>query len=74
MQGAHDCMNLLLPAPLREEAMDETGMTEADKVGHVEEVLLTWGVEAAQELADRYEVKLEALEREREVPEPQLRR
>ena len=53
--------------------MDETGMTEADKVGHVEEVLLTWGVEAAQELADRYEVKLEALEREREVPEPQLK-
>jgi hypothetical protein len=51
--------------------MDETGMTDADKVGHVEEVLLTWGTEAAQELADRYEVKLDALEREREGSDPQ---
>jgi hypothetical protein len=71
LQGVHDCKNLPLPAPLREETMDETGMTDADKVGHVEEVLLTWGTEAAQELADRYEVKLDALEREREGSDPQ---
>ena len=41
--------------------MDETGMTYADKVGMIADVLLTWGEEAAQELADRYAVDLEAL-------------
>jgi hypothetical protein len=44
--------------------MDDTGMTYADKAGFVEDVLLTWGEEAAQELAERYEVDLNALRRE----------
>jgi len=44
--------------------MDETGMSEADKIGFVEDVLLTWDEEAAQELAERYEVDLDALRRE----------
>ena len=34
--------------------MDDTGMTEADKVGLVEDVLAIWGEEAARELADHY--------------------
>jgi hypothetical protein len=42
---------------------DETGMTDADKVGLVEDVLVTWGEEAARELAEQYGVDLEALER-----------
>lgn len=46
--------------------MDETGMTYADKVGMIADVLLTWGEEAAQELADRYAVDLEALKDEGE--------
>jgi hypothetical protein len=44
--------------------MDDTGMTYADKAGFVEDVLLTWGEEAAQELAERYEVDLNALKGE----------
>ena len=44
--------------------MDDTGMSEADKIGLVEEALLIWGEEAAQELADRYAVDLDALKRE----------
>ncbi len=48
--------------------MDDTGMTYADKAGFVEDVLLTWGEEAAQELAERYEVDLQALQREGSNP------
>jgi hypothetical protein len=44
--------------------MDDTGMSHADKIGFVEDVLLTWGEEAAQELAERYAVDLDALKRE----------
>jgi len=44
--------------------MDDTGMSEADKIGFVEDVLLTWGEEAAQEVAERYGVDLEALKQE----------
>jgi len=43
--------------------MDDTGMTEADKVGLVEDVLAIWGEDAAQEFAERYGVDLEALRR-----------
>ena len=48
--------------------MDDTGMTQADKVGFVEDVLLIWGEEAAQELAERYAVDLDGLRREGEEP------
>ena len=41
--------------------MDEAGMSEADKLAFVEDVLLTWGEEAAREVAERYEVDLQAL-------------
>jgi hypothetical protein len=44
--------------------MDETGMSEADKIEFVDDVLLTWGEEAAQELAERYGVDLLALKHE----------
>ena len=44
--------------------MDEIGMSEADKREFVEDVLLTWGEEAAQEVAERYGVDLEALKPE----------
>ena len=44
--------------------MDETGMSEADKREFVEDVLLTWGEEAAQEVAERYGVDLLALKPE----------
>jgi hypothetical protein len=40
---------------------DETGMTDADKVGLVEDVLMTWGEDAAREIAERYGVNLEAV-------------
>ena len=40
---------------------DETGMSDADKIEFVDDVLRTWGEEAAQELAERYAVDLEAL-------------
>jgi len=43
--------------------MDETGMTEADKVGLVEDVLAIWGEEAAREIAEQYGIDLEALGR-----------
>src|SRR5215207_6198057 len=43
--------------------MDDTGMTDADKVGLVEDVLAIWGEEAARELADHYGTDLEALGR-----------
>ena len=43
--------------------MDETGMSYADKVEFVDDVLRTWGEEAAQEVAERYEVDLQALKR-----------
>ena len=42
---------------------DETGMTDADKIGLVEDVLGIWGEEAARELAEQYGVDLEALGR-----------
>jgi hypothetical protein len=41
---------------------DETGMTDADKVGLVEDVLMTWGEDAAREIAEQYGVDLDALE------------
>jgi hypothetical protein len=40
---------------------DETGMTDADKVGLVEDVLGIWGEDAAREIAERYGVNLEAV-------------
>ena len=46
------------------DAMDDTGMTEADKIGLVEDVLGIWGEDAAREIADRYGVNLEALGQE----------
>ena len=42
--------------------MDDTGMTDADKFGLVQDVLGIWGEDAARELADQYGVDLEALE------------
>jgi hypothetical protein len=56
-------MGLLSTVP-REAAMDETGMSYADKVEFVDDVLRTWGEEAAQEVAERYAVDLQALKRE----------
>ena len=47
--------------------MDETGMSDADKVDLVEDVLTIWGEEAAREFAERYHVDLDALKRERSV-------
>ena len=47
--------------------MDDTGMSHADKIGFVEDVLVTWGEEAAREFAERYDVDLDALKREGEV-------
>ena len=38
--------------------MDETGMTDADKAGLVEDVLMTWGEDAAREIAVWYGVDL----------------
>ena len=46
--------------------MDETGMSDADKMEFVDDVLRTWGEEAAQEVAERYEVDLEVLKRQQE--------
>ena len=46
------------------DVMDDTGMTEADKIGLVEDVLGIWGEDAAREMADRYGVDLEALGQE----------
>jgi len=43
--------------------MDDTGMTHADKVGLVEDVLEIWGEDTAREFAERYGVDLEALGR-----------
>jgi hypothetical protein len=43
--------------------MDETGMSDADKLEFVDDVLRTWGEEAAQEVAERYAVDLQALTR-----------
>jgi len=43
--------------------MDDTGMTEADKVGLVEDILAIWGAEAAQEFADHYGIHLDVLRR-----------
>ena len=51
--------------------MDETGMSHADKVEFVDDVLRTWGEEAAQEVAERYEVDLQALKREGSASQPQ---
>ena len=42
--------------------MDDTGMTDADKAGLIEDVLRTWGEEAAWEMAEHYGVHLDALE------------
>ena len=44
--------------------MDEIGMSEADKREFIDDVLLTWGEEAAQEVAERYGVDLLALKPE----------
>jgi hypothetical protein len=45
--------------------MDETGMSDADKLEFVDDVLRTWGEEAAQEIAERFAIDLQALK-----PEP----
>ena len=47
--------------------MDETGMSDADKRAFVEDVLLTWGEEAARGFAERYRIDFDALKRERET-------
>src|SRR3954454_20462970 len=44
--------------------MDDTGMTEADKIGLVEDVLAIWGEDIAREIADHYGVNLEVLGQE----------
>jgi len=46
--------------------MDETGMSDADKTEFVDDILRTWGEEAAREFAERYDVDFEALKREHE--------
>ena len=53
--------------------MDETGMTDADKLEFVDDVLRTWGEEAAREVAERFEIDLEALKREPDGLERQPR-
>ena len=57
-------MNLRLTAA--EVAIEETGMTYADKAEFVEDVLRTWGEVAAQEVAAQYMVDLDALKRKYE--------
>ena len=47
--------------------MDETGMSDADKAEFVDDVLRTWGEEAAREFAERYRIDFDALKRERET-------
>ena len=69
LPDGHSCMNLWLTAP-RETAMDEAGMSYADKVEFVDDVLRTWGEEAAREVAERYAVDLQALTREGSDPQP----
>ena len=54
--------------------MDDTGMTEAEKVGLVEDVLAIWGEDAARELAAHYGVALQALELARPLRRSLLRR
>jgi hypothetical protein len=44
--------------------MDETGMSDADKLEFVDDVLRTWGEEAAQEIAERFAIDLQALKQE----------
>ena len=44
--------------------MDETGMSDADKLEFVDDVLRTWGEEAAQEIAERFAIDLQALTQE----------
>ena len=51
--------------------MDETGMSDADKIEFVDDVLRTWGEEAAQEVAERYAVDLKVLKREESSHPPQ---
>jgi hypothetical protein len=46
--------------------MDETGMSYADKLEFVDDVLRTWGEEAAQEVAERFAIDLPALKQEPE--------
>ena len=52
--------------------MDETGMSYGDKLEFVDDVLRTWGEEAAREVAERFEVDLEALKREPDGLDRQL--
>ena len=44
--------------------MDETGMSDTDKLEFVDDVLRTWGEEAAQEIAERFAIDLQALTQE----------
>ena len=44
--------------------MDETGMSDADKREFVDDVLRIWGEEAAQEIAERFAIDLQALKQE----------
>jgi len=53
--------------------MDETGMSYADKLEFVDDVLRTWGEEAAREVAERFEVDLDALKHEPDGLERQPR-
>ena len=48
--------------------MDETGMSDADKLEFVDDVLRTWGEAAAQEIAERFAIDLQALKQEPECP------
>jgi hypothetical protein len=43
--------------------MDDTGMTHADKVGLVEDVLEIWGEDTTREFAHGNEVRLTAVNR-----------
>ena len=50
--------------------MDEAGMSYADKVEFVDDVLRTWGEEAAREVAERYGVDLLAPKHDGSDPQP----
>ena len=70
LRGVRAGVNFWSPEP-EATAMDETGMSDADKIEFVDDVLRTWGEEAAQEVAERYAVDLQALKREESSQPPQ---
>ena len=69
LRGVRAGVNFWSPEP-EATAMDEAGMSDADKIEFVDDVLRTWGEEAAQEVAERYAVDLEALKRGETSPPP----